>query len=275
MKQGFSGSAGNKGAVLIRFNIDDSSFCVVNAHLASGVKDNKTRLEQITDIFKQGFKRDVKYWDVRENLLRISAFWIMILYTWWEIWISELRGLIIKWSESSLLRASLIFSARVISCCLHRKSILCFLSWKKGSLNFRLLTNMTDFQTLMTRVRNRECRPGVTEYYITEGARLSCSAIRRKRRTSQTTDLSVLHFRWPWLNKIKSGRKKSENRYSNHSEVRAKYSRYWRKKKRKQVSSDIFHLTKVGRYLEDRSIPGARKHPLRGLSLAEVKSRRK
>lgn len=81
MKQGFSGSAGNKGAVLIRFNIDDSSFCVVNAHLASGVKDNKTRLEQITDIFKQGFKRDVKYWDVRENLLRISAFWIMILYT--------------------------------------------------------------------------------------------------------------------------------------------------------------------------------------------------
>lgn len=81
VKQGFSGSAGNKGAVLIRFNIDDSSFCVVNAHLASGVKDNKTRLEQITDIFKQGFKRDVKYWDVRENLLRISAFWIMILYT--------------------------------------------------------------------------------------------------------------------------------------------------------------------------------------------------
>ncbi len=61
VKQGMSGSAGNKGAVLVRFNIDDSSVCVVNAHLASGLKEAKTRLEQVTEIFKQGLRKDVKY----------------------------------------------------------------------------------------------------------------------------------------------------------------------------------------------------------------------
>lgn len=59
-----SGNAGNKGAVLIRFNIDDSSVCVVNAHLASGLKETKTRLDQVSEIFRQGFRRDVKYSEV-------------------------------------------------------------------------------------------------------------------------------------------------------------------------------------------------------------------
>lgn len=36
IKLGFSGKVGNKGAVLIRFLIDDTSFCFANVHLDSG-----------------------------------------------------------------------------------------------------------------------------------------------------------------------------------------------------------------------------------------------
>ena len=49
----------------MRFIFDDSSFCVINTHLQSGLKDCKTRLEQVVEIFKQGFKKDVKYYEVR------------------------------------------------------------------------------------------------------------------------------------------------------------------------------------------------------------------
>lgn len=59
-----NGNAGNKGAVLVRFNIDDSSVCIVNAHLASGLKETKTRLDQVNEIFRQGFRKDVKYSEV-------------------------------------------------------------------------------------------------------------------------------------------------------------------------------------------------------------------
>ena len=37
VKLGFSGNMGNKGATLIRFMYDDSSFCFVNCHLESGL----------------------------------------------------------------------------------------------------------------------------------------------------------------------------------------------------------------------------------------------
>jgi hypothetical protein len=36
VKTGFAGQSGNKGAVAIRFNFDDSSFALINCHLSSG-----------------------------------------------------------------------------------------------------------------------------------------------------------------------------------------------------------------------------------------------
>ena len=36
LKLGFKGQIGNKGATLIRFNIEDTSFCFINCHLESG-----------------------------------------------------------------------------------------------------------------------------------------------------------------------------------------------------------------------------------------------
>jgi hypothetical protein len=36
VKLGFSGKMGNKGATLIRFNLEDTSFCFINCHLDSG-----------------------------------------------------------------------------------------------------------------------------------------------------------------------------------------------------------------------------------------------
>ena len=36
IKLGFSGRVGNKGALVVRFFIDDSSLCFINCHLAAG-----------------------------------------------------------------------------------------------------------------------------------------------------------------------------------------------------------------------------------------------
>ncbi|KAF7984888.1 hypothetical protein HWV62_10883 [Athelia sp. TMB] len=36
VKRGFRGNYGNKGAIFARFTVDDSSFCIVNCHLAAG-----------------------------------------------------------------------------------------------------------------------------------------------------------------------------------------------------------------------------------------------
>jgi synaptojanin len=36
VKLGFSGNMGNKGATLIRFNYEDTTFCFANVHLESG-----------------------------------------------------------------------------------------------------------------------------------------------------------------------------------------------------------------------------------------------
>jgi len=42
LKLGFQGKLGNKGATLIRFFLEDTSFCFVNCHLDSG----STKLDQ-------------------------------------------------------------------------------------------------------------------------------------------------------------------------------------------------------------------------------------
>lgn len=46
VKLGFSGKMGNKGATLIRFYYEDTSFCFINCHLESGntAVDAKKRL---------------------------------------------------------------------------------------------------------------------------------------------------------------------------------------------------------------------------------------
>ena len=36
VKSGFSGIAGNKGSVGIRFNFEDTSFALINVHMAAG-----------------------------------------------------------------------------------------------------------------------------------------------------------------------------------------------------------------------------------------------
>jgi len=50
IKQGFGGKTGNKGAVVVRFNLDDTSIIVVNAHLESGQKNLVERISQFQDI---------------------------------------------------------------------------------------------------------------------------------------------------------------------------------------------------------------------------------
>jgi hypothetical protein len=41
IKTGLGGSSGNKGAVLVRFNIDDTSVMLMNCHLMSGKNKGK------------------------------------------------------------------------------------------------------------------------------------------------------------------------------------------------------------------------------------------
>mmetsp|Transcript_32058 Transcript_32058/g.31776 ORF Transcript_32058/g.31776 Transcript_32058/m.31776 type:complete len:228 (+) Transcript_32058:72-755(+) len=49
---------GNKGAVLVRFNIFDTSFCFLGCHLASGSDQNEARKSQLIDIHARGFQKD-------------------------------------------------------------------------------------------------------------------------------------------------------------------------------------------------------------------------
>ncbi|KAM3470153.1 hypothetical protein MY5147_006590 [Beauveria neobassiana] len=52
VKRGMGGLHGNKGAIAVRFHIDDSSLCFVNCHLAAGQTATKSRHEDITHILK-------------------------------------------------------------------------------------------------------------------------------------------------------------------------------------------------------------------------------
>lgn len=51
-KTGFKGMTGNKGAVAIRFNYSDTSFCFVNAHLSAGVNNVEERANDYISINK-------------------------------------------------------------------------------------------------------------------------------------------------------------------------------------------------------------------------------
>jgi phosphatidylinositol-bisphosphatase len=58
VKTGFKGKLGNKGSVLIRFNIFDTSICIWNCHLASGNGQVSSRCSQLEDIEQRGFQNE-------------------------------------------------------------------------------------------------------------------------------------------------------------------------------------------------------------------------
>ncbi|KAJ1676835.1 Inositol-1,4,5-trisphosphate 5-phosphatase 1, partial [Spiromyces aspiralis] len=50
-KTGLWGMAGNKGAVAVSFDLDDSSFCIINSHLASGTTNVAERNDDFYNIY--------------------------------------------------------------------------------------------------------------------------------------------------------------------------------------------------------------------------------
>ena len=50
VRTGLGGNAGNKGATLARFNIDDTTVIAANCHLESGQKKEKERVQQFKDV---------------------------------------------------------------------------------------------------------------------------------------------------------------------------------------------------------------------------------
>lgn len=55
------GNTGNKGAVCIRFNYNDSSFLLFNCHLTSGQEHNMQRLDDFTQIYQKAFDSSKGY----------------------------------------------------------------------------------------------------------------------------------------------------------------------------------------------------------------------
>ncbi len=58
IKTGIWGSSGNKGAVIVRFNLDDTSVMLMNCHLMSGKNKGSQRTEEINYIFDNAFSED-------------------------------------------------------------------------------------------------------------------------------------------------------------------------------------------------------------------------
>jgi synaptojanin len=56
IKTGIGGSAGNKGAVIVRFKLDDTNIMLMNCHLMSGKKKGNKRTEELNFIFDSAFK---------------------------------------------------------------------------------------------------------------------------------------------------------------------------------------------------------------------------
>ena len=56
IKTGMGGGTGNKGAVIVRFKLDDTNIMLVNCHLMSGKKKGNKRTEELNLIFDNAFK---------------------------------------------------------------------------------------------------------------------------------------------------------------------------------------------------------------------------
>ena len=58
VKTGMSGKTGNKGATVLRFEIDDTSFIIANCHLESGQSKTEERVEQWKDVIANAFQEE-------------------------------------------------------------------------------------------------------------------------------------------------------------------------------------------------------------------------
>lgn len=58
IKTGLGGSTGNKGAVILRFKLDDTTIALVNCHLQSGNNKGSLRTDEINNIFDNAFKNE-------------------------------------------------------------------------------------------------------------------------------------------------------------------------------------------------------------------------
>jgi hypothetical protein len=56
VKTGIWGSTGNKGAVAVRMQLDDTSIMFMNCHLMSGKSKGKYRVDELNYIFDNAFK---------------------------------------------------------------------------------------------------------------------------------------------------------------------------------------------------------------------------
>lgn len=60
IKTGLGGSSGNKGAVIVRFKLDDTTVALVNCHLMCGKNKGSKRTDEINFIFDNAFKNEPK-----------------------------------------------------------------------------------------------------------------------------------------------------------------------------------------------------------------------
>ena len=60
IKTGLGGSSGNKGSVIVRFKVDDTSILLMNCHLMSGKNKGSKRTDELNFIFDNAFKNDAK-----------------------------------------------------------------------------------------------------------------------------------------------------------------------------------------------------------------------
>ena len=58
VKTGLSGNFGNKGAVLVKLNYDDTSLCFVNCHLEHDAKNLSERTNSLNDIHQKAFQEE-------------------------------------------------------------------------------------------------------------------------------------------------------------------------------------------------------------------------
>ena len=58
VKTGMGGQFGNKGGVVIRINIYDTSLCFTCAHLAAGQSKVKERIDDFCQIHKKAFQQN-------------------------------------------------------------------------------------------------------------------------------------------------------------------------------------------------------------------------
>jgi hypothetical protein len=58
VKTGLAGTLGNKGAVVIKLCVDDSTFVFANCHLEDDVQYNSYRLSNVTEIHQRAFQQE-------------------------------------------------------------------------------------------------------------------------------------------------------------------------------------------------------------------------